>query len=160
MSAVSKRLEQAGLVLPAVAAPVAAYTPAIGLETEGGLLVRTSGQIPVKEGELVATGLVGAEVSPQEAYSAAQVCALNALAAAAQVAGGVDRLERVLKVTVFVASAPTFTGQASVANGASDTFRSVFVLFTGFCAHACRSARRPIHNAGENRRSRNHAKLH
>ena len=96
MSAVSKRLEEAGLVLPAVAAPVAAYTPAIGLETEGGLLVRTSGQIPVKDGELVATGLVGAEVSPQEAYSAAQVCALYALAAGAQVAGGVDRLERVL----------------------------------------------------------------
>lgn len=126
MSAVSKRLEQAGLVLPAVAAPVAAYTPAIGVETEGGLLVRTSGQIPVKDGELVATGLVGAEVSPQEAYSAAQVCALNALAAGAQVAGGIDRLERVLKVTVFVASIPTFTGQASVANGASDIFGKLF----------------------------------
>lgn len=89
-------------------------------------MVRTSGQIPVVDGNLVATGLVGAEVSPQDAYQAAQVCALNALAAAAEVAGGLDQLERVLKVTVFVASTPTFTGQAAVANGASDTFGKLF----------------------------------
>ena len=126
MSEVSERLEQAGMFLPAVAAPVAAYTPAIALEGAGGLVVRTSGQIPVVDGELVATGLVGAEVSPQDAYRAAQVCALNALAAAAEVAGGVDQLERVLKVTVFVASTPTFTGQAAVANGASDTYGKLF----------------------------------
>ena len=126
MSEVSKRLEQAGMLLPAVATPVAAYTPAIALEGAGGLVVRTSGQIPVVDGELVATGLVGAEVSPQDAYRAAQVCALNDLAAGAEVAGGVDQLERVLKVTVFVASSPTFTGQASVANGASDTFGKLF----------------------------------
>ena len=109
------------MLLPPVATPVAAYTPAIALAGEGGILVRTSGQIPVVDGELV-----GAEVSPQDAYRAAQVCALNALAAGAEVAGGVDQLERVLKVTVFVASAPTFTGQASVANGASDTFGKLF----------------------------------
>lgn len=126
MSEVSRRLTAAGLVLPPVAAPVAAYTPAIAVESEGGLVVRTSGQIPVVDGKLVATGLVEVEVSPQDAYQAAQVCALNALAAAAEVAGGVDRLERVLKVTVFVASAPTFTGQAAVANGASDTFGKLF----------------------------------
>ena len=109
------------MLLPSVATPVAAYTPAIALAGEGGILVRTSGQIPVVDGELV-----GAEVSPQDAYRAAQVCALNALAAGAEAAGGVDQLERVLKVTVFVASSPTFTGQASVANGASDTFGKLF----------------------------------
>ena len=126
MSKVSDRLIEAGLSLPPVATPVAAYTPAIAIKSEGGLVVRTSGQIPEVEGKLVATGLVGAEVSPQDAYQAAQVCALNALAAAAEVAGGLDQLERVLKVTVFVASNPTFTGQAAVANGASDTFGKLF----------------------------------
>lgn len=126
MSQVSDRLIDAGLSLPPVATPVAAYTPAIAQQGAGGLVVRTSGQIPVVDGELVATGLVGAEVSPQDAYQAAQICALNALAAAAEVAGGLDQLERVLKVTVFVASSPTFTGQAAVANGASDTFGKLF----------------------------------
>lgn len=126
MSKVSNRLIAAGLSLPPVATPVAAYTPAIALQGEGGLVVRTSGQIPVVDGKLVATGIVGTQVSSDEAYHAAQVCALNALAAAAEVAGGVDRLERVLKVTVFVASTPTFTGQAAVANGASDTFGKLF----------------------------------
>ena len=126
MSQVSDRLIDAGLSLPPVATPVAAYTPAIAQQGAGGLVVRTSGQIPVVDGELVATGLVGAEVSPQDAYQAAQICALNALAAAAEVAGGLDQLERVLKVTVFVASTPTFTGQAAVANGASDTFGKLF----------------------------------
>lgn len=126
MSKVSDRLVEAGLSLPPVATPVAAYTPAIALQGAEGLVVRTSGQIPVVDGELVATGLVGAEVSPQDAYRAAQVCALNALAAGGEVAGGVDKLERVLKVTVFVASSPTFTGQAAVANGASDTFGKLF----------------------------------
>ena len=126
MSQVSDRLIAAGLSLPPVATPVAAYTPAIAIKSEGGLVVRTSGQIPVVDGKLVATGVVGAEVSPQDAYNAAQVCALNALAAAAEVAGGLDQLERVLKVTVFVASTPTFTGQAAVANGASDTFGKLF----------------------------------
>ena len=126
MSQVSDRLIEAGLSLPPVATPVAAYTPAIAIKSEGGLVVRTSGQIPVVDGNLVATGLVGEEVSLQDAYQAAQVCALNALAAAAEVASGLDRLERVLKVTVFVASTPTFTGQAAVANGASDTFGKLF----------------------------------
>lgn len=126
MSQVSDRLIDAGLSLPPVATPVAAYTPAIAIKSEGELVVRTSGQIPVVDGELVATGLVGAEVSSEDAYQAAQVCALNALAAAAEVAGGLDQLERVLKVTVFVASTPTFTGQAAVANGASDTFGKLF----------------------------------
>lgn len=126
MSEVAKRLEQAGMLLPAVATPVAAYTPAVAIKSEGGLLVRTSGQIPVVDGKLVATGVVGTEVSSEDAYQAAQVCALNALAAAAEVAGGLDQLERVLKVTVFVASTPTFTGQAAVANGASDTYGKLF----------------------------------
>ena len=126
MSKVSDRLVEAGLSLPPVATPVAAYTPAIALQGAEGLVVCTSGQIPVVDGKLVAIGLVGTEVSPQDAYRAAQVCALNALAAGGEVVGGVDQLERVLKVTVFVASSPTFTGQASVANGASDTFGKLF----------------------------------
>lgn len=114
-SSVAVKLTELGLELPPVAAPIAAYVPAIRF----GETVQTSGQLPLRGGELVATGLVGAEVTPEAAQDAARVCALNALAAAADVAGGLEALDRVLKVVVFVASADGFTGQPAVANGAS-----------------------------------------
>ncbi len=121
---VADRLAELGLTLPAVAAPVAAYVPAV----RDGDLVWTSGQLPFVEGALTATGLVGEGeglVAPDDARAAARVCALNALAAVASVAGDLDRVERVVKVVGFVASAPGFTGQPGVVNGASELLGDV-----------------------------------
>ena len=123
MESVSARLSQAGYELPEVAAPVAAYVPAV--EDRG--VIRTSGQLPLENGELSCIGAVGEDgAHPDDAYEAARICALNALAAAASVAGDVDRLARVVKVTGFVSSRPSFTGQAGVLNGASDFFQDIF----------------------------------
>lgn len=118
----SSRLAELGLSLPKVAAPLAAYIPA----TRVGDQIWTSGQLCTRDGQLVATGKVGAEVSPEDGAKAAEVCALNALAAVAEVAGGLDNITRIVKAVVFVASAPDFTGQPSVANGASELFGRVF----------------------------------
>ena len=112
----SERLAAAGLTLPPVAAPVAAYVPAV----RTGSYVYTSGQLPLADGKLLGTGKVGEGVAPEDAASFARTAALNALAAAASVAGGLDAIKRIVKVTCFVASAPSFTGQAQVANGASE----------------------------------------
>ena len=112
----SERLAQMGLTLPPVAAPVAAYVPAVLT----GNYVYTSGQLPFVDGKLQGTGKVGEGVAVDEAAGLARICALNALAAAASVAGGLDAIVRIVKVTCFVSSAPGFTGQAQVANGASE----------------------------------------
>jgi enamine deaminase RidA (YjgF/YER057c/UK114 family) len=112
----TERLAALGLTLPPVAVPVAAYVPAV----RTGNYVYTSGQLPFVDGKLPGTGKVGDAVTPQDAASFARTAALNALAAAASVAGGLDAIARVVKVTCFVASAPGFTGQAQVANGASE----------------------------------------
>ncbi len=116
MTTAAERLAALGLALPPVAAPVAAYVPAV----RTGDYVYTSGQLPMVDGKLQATGKVGESVSSQEAAGLARVCALNALAAAAEAAGGLASIARVVKVTGFVASAPGFTGQAQVVNGASE----------------------------------------
>jgi enamine deaminase RidA (YjgF/YER057c/UK114 family) len=115
------RLAELGLELPQVAAPLAAYVPAV----RSGDLVFTSGQLPLRDGELVATGKVGAEVDPEVASSCAQQCALNALAAAAALVP-LEEVRRVVKLVVFVASAPDFTGQPGVGNGASHLVGEVF----------------------------------
>ncbi|WP_311244540.1 RidA family protein [Microbacterium sp. WCS2018Hpa-23] len=119
---VSERLSELGIELPAVAAPVAAYVPAV---VHAGL-VYTSGQLPFSGGALPATGKVGAEVSAEDANTYARTCALNALAAAADAAGGVDRIAGVLRVGGFVASTPDFTGQPGVINGASLVLGEIF----------------------------------
>ena len=116
------RLRELGLELPSVPAPAGAYVPA----TRTGDLVYTAGQLPFREGELSVTGKVGAGVSPEEAKEAARLCALNALAAAAEKTDGLGGIERVVKVTGFVASAPGFDGQPGVLNGASELFGEVF----------------------------------
>jgi enamine deaminase RidA (YjgF/YER057c/UK114 family) len=121
MSKVEEKLAELGLTLPPVAAPVAAYVPAL----RSGEFVFTSGQLPVVEGKLVNTGKVGAEVSPEEAKELAQTCVLNALAAIKSVIGDLDQIERVVKVVGFVASAPDFTGQPGVVNGASELLGKV-----------------------------------
>ena len=121
MSTPQARLAELGLVLPPVAAPVAAYVPAV----RTGSYVYTAGQLPLVEGKLLATGKVGAEISAEEAAGLARACALNGLAAAASVAGGLSAIRRIVKVTGFVASSPGFTGQPQVLNGASELLLEV-----------------------------------
>lgn len=116
-SAVETRLQELGLTLPAVAAPVAAYVPAV----ISGNHVYTSGQLPFIDGKLPATGKVGsAAVSAEDAKSFAATCAVNALAAVKSVIGDLDRITRIVKVVGFVSSDPSFTGQPGVINGASE----------------------------------------
>ncbi|MGD0703253.1 MAG: RidA family protein [Trebonia sp.] len=123
MTAPSERLAELGLTLPPVAAPQAAYVPAV----RTGNYVYVSGQLPIVDGKLQAVGKVGDAVSAEEAAALARICALNGLAAAASlVAGGVDVITRIVKVTGFVASVPSFTGQPAVINGASEFFIEVF----------------------------------
>ncbi|MFD5316827.1 RidA family protein [Streptomyces sp. NPDC127098] len=122
MSAVERRLAELGLQLPPLVPPVAAYVPAVVT----GPYVYTSGQVPLVDGALPAAGKVGAEVSPERARELAAVCALNALAAVKSVVGDLDRVARVVKVLGFVASAPDFTGQPQVINGASELLGQVF----------------------------------
>jgi enamine deaminase RidA (YjgF/YER057c/UK114 family) len=110
------RLAELGLTLPAVAAPGGAYVPAV----LAGQFVYTAGQLPTVDGKLIATGKVGDQVSVPEAAALARTCALNALAAAAAAAGGLDAIRRIVKVTGFVASAPGFNSQPQVVNGASE----------------------------------------
>ncbi len=122
MTAPSQRLAALGLGLPGVTAPLAAYVPAVRV----GDLVFSSGQLPMVDGALVATGKVGADVDPDHAARLAQICALNALAAVADLAGGIDSITRIVKVVGFVASAPDFTAQPSVVNGASHLLGDLF----------------------------------
>ena len=122
MSDAAARLAGLGLTLPPVAQPLAAYVPAV----KNGNYVYTSGQIPLADGKLQATGKLGDSLTVEEGAALARTCALNALAAAADAAGGLDAIVQIVKVTVFVASAPSFTGQAQVANGASEFFIQVF----------------------------------
>jgi len=115
----AERLAALGLTLPPVTVPVAAYVPAV----RTGAYVYVSGQLPVADGKLPATGKVGDAVSAQDAAGLARTCALNALAASA---GGLDAIRRIVKVVGFVASAPGFSGQPQVINGASELFIEVF----------------------------------
>lgn len=118
----SARLADAGLTLPPVPAPVASYVPA----HVGGHQVFTSGQLPFVDGTLAVTGKVGAEVTPDVAAQLARTAALNAVAAAASAAGGIDQIRSVTKLVVYVASDPSFTGQPAVANGASTLLQEIF----------------------------------
>ncbi|MCU0282839.1 MAG: RidA family protein [Candidatus Nanopelagicales bacterium] len=122
MGAVEERLAALGLTVPPVAAPVAAYVPAV----RSGPWVFTSGQLPLVDGQLMGTGLVGAEVTAEAAHAMAARCALNAIAAIRSVVGDLDAVTRVVKVVGFVASAPGFTGQPGVVNGASELLGSAF----------------------------------
>ena len=115
------RLAELGLALPPVAAPGGAYVPAV----RAGQFVYTAGQLPTVDGKLSAVGKVGSQVSVLDAAALARVCALNALAAAASVAG-LDAIRRIVKVTGFVASAPGFNSQPQVVNGASELLLEVF----------------------------------
>ncbi len=136
MSAVEERLAAAGRQLPAAATPLAAYQPAI----LDGHHVYTSGQLPLVDGDLAATGKVGEGpglIDPDQAAELAAICALNAIAAVRTVVDDLDRVTRVVKVVGYVASDPAFTGQPAVVNGASD------LLFTAF-GEAGRHARSAV----------------
>ena len=125
MGAVEDRLAELGLTVPEVVPPVAAYAPAV----LDGSRVYVSGQVPMVDGVLPATGRVGEGeglVNPERAKELAAFCALNALAAVKSVVGDLDRVVRVVKVVGFVASDPSFTGQPGVVNGASELFGKVF----------------------------------
>ncbi|MCD4532744.1 RidA family protein [Nocardioides sp. cx-169] len=122
MSTPEERLSELGLVVPEVAKPVAAYVPAVRSDDH----VFTSGQLPMRYGELMLTGKVGGEVSAEEAYGCARQCALNAVAAIKAEVGELSAVKRIVKVVVFVASTPDFTGQPGVANGVSELLGEVF----------------------------------
>ncbi len=125
MSAVEDRLAELGLTVPEVAAPVAAYVPAV----VDGSRVYTSGQLPMVSGSLPQTGKVGVGhglIPPEDARALAEICALNAIAAVRSVVGDLDKVERVVKVVGFVASDPSFTGQPGVVNGASELLGKAF----------------------------------
>ena len=132
MSGIDARLAELGISIPQLAKPVAAYVPAVVT----GHLVHTAGQLPFVDGALPATGKVGAKVSAEDAAGYARTCVLNALAAAQSVIGSLDRVTRIVKVTGFVASAPDFTGQPTVLNGASEVLGEIF----GEAGHHARSA--------------------
>ena len=112
----SQRIAELGLSLPAVAAPIGSYQPAVVV----GDLAYTSGQLPTVDGNLVAVGKLGAEVSLSDGAAAARTAGLNAIAAVANAVGGVDHIVKIIKVTVFVAGTTEFDAQPKVANGASD----------------------------------------
>ncbi len=118
----SERLAAMGLELPPVVPPVASYVPAV----RSGGFAYTSGQLPMVDGAMAATGKVGAEVSAEQARELARVSALNAVAALADLLGGIDAIARVVKVVGYVASAPDFTGQPGVVNGASELLGEIF----------------------------------
>ncbi len=122
MSTPEERLQELGLSVPEVAKPVAAYIPAL----RSGNHVFTSGQLPMRDGSLMLTGKVGGEVTEEQAVECARQCALNALAAVRAEVGELASVKRVVKVVVFVASTPDFTGQPIVANGVSELLGEVF----------------------------------
>lgn len=122
MGSVTDRLSAAGLNVPTVVPPLAAYVPAV----RTGNLVFTAGQLPLVDGAIPVTGKVGADVTPEQAAELARTCALNAIAALTTVIDDLDSVVRVVKAVVFVASAPGFTQQPVVANGASNLLQEAF----------------------------------
>ena len=118
----SDRLKELGIQLPTVATPIGSYIPAL----RTGPYVLTSGQIPFRDGKVAFTGKVSSKTALAQAAEGARISVLNGLAACAQVAGGIDRIARVIRVCVFVNSDPDFTEHPKVANGASDLLTQIF----------------------------------
>lgn len=119
---IEQKLQEMGIVLSEPAKPLAAYVPAV----QAGDFVYVSGQLPTVSGQLQAKGLVGSDVRPEHAKEAARICAINCLAALKSVVGDLDRVKRIVKVVGYVASAPGFTAQPAVVNGASEFLVQVF----------------------------------
>jgi enamine deaminase RidA (YjgF/YER057c/UK114 family) len=119
---VEEKLSKLGLTLPEMAVPVAAYVPFVKTDK----MVFTAGQIAVVKGELKYKGKLGREISLEQGYESAKICALNALAAIKSAAGTLDNVERIVKITGFVNSTEDFTDQAKVMNGASELVKGIF----------------------------------
>jgi enamine deaminase RidA (YjgF/YER057c/UK114 family) len=119
---IEEKIEELGFNLPEPPKPLAAYVPAL----TAGDLVFTAGQIPLAEGKLIYTGKVGRDLSEEEGRKASEICALNCLSAIKGVIGELDRIEQVIKLSVFVNSAEGFTNQPAVANGASELMEKIF----------------------------------
>lgn len=113
---IENRLAELGVSLPAAAAPAANYVPFM----RSGSLILTAGQLPLKDGKLAVSGLLGRDVDVDNGKEAAKLCAINILAQAKAALGDLEKIQRIVKISVFVASSPDFTEQHLVANGASD----------------------------------------
>jgi enamine deaminase RidA (YjgF/YER057c/UK114 family) len=118
---IEKRLADLGIVVPAAAAPAANYVPFV----RSGNLLFPSGQLPIKDGKLAVTGLLGRDLDTAAGQEAAKLCAINVLAQAKAALGDLEKIRRLVKINVYVASAPNFTEQHLVGNGASDLFAKV-----------------------------------
>ena len=119
---IEEKIKELGLEIPEVAKPLASYIPAKKVDS----LVMTSGQVPIVKGVIKYAGIVGKDLPEEDGQKAAQICALNCLAAIKEVIGDLNLIKEVVKLTVFVASSETFTSQPKVANGASDLIGKIF----------------------------------
>ncbi len=119
---IEEKIKELGFEVPEVAKPLAAYIPAKRV----GNLVMTSGQVPLVKGELKYSGKVGVELTEEEGQKAAEICALNCLAAIKGVIGNLDMIEEVIKLTVFVNNKDGFAAQPKIANGASELIGKIF----------------------------------
>jgi enamine deaminase RidA (YjgF/YER057c/UK114 family) len=122
MTTPSVRLTALGITLPTVAAPIAAYLPAVADDHH----IYVSGQLPLVDGALQTTGRLGSDVDTNIGYGQARICVLNGLAAAVNLIGDIDRITRVVRVGGFVACVPTFNEQPAVINGASELLAEIF----------------------------------
>lgn len=118
---IEKRLSEMGVTLPAAAAPAANYVPFV----RSGNLLFPSGQLPIKDGKLAVTGLLGRDLDVAAGKEAARLCAINILAQAKAALGDLEKIRRLVKINIYVASSPDFTEQHLVGNGASDFFAEV-----------------------------------
>ena len=122
MGKVEEKLRELGIHIPEAAKPVAAYVPA----KKVGNLIFTAGQLPMVNGELISKGLLGKDLETDEAYTAARICTINALAAIKSLIGDLDEIQQIVRVVGYVASVPTFTQQPAVVNGASELLLQIF----------------------------------
>ena len=122
MSQIEAKMKELGLSVPTVARPVAAYVPGV----RDGNIIYTSGQIPMVDGKPAYEGTVGSTCTPEDAYQAARICALNCLAVVKDLAGDLDNVEQIVKVTGFVSSVPDFYAQPKVVNGCSELLAEIF----------------------------------
>ncbi|MCH8032201.1 MAG: RidA family protein [Bacteroidetes bacterium] len=119
---VEEKIKELGFTLPETPKPLAAYIPAI----RTGDYVYTSGQVPFADGELMYSGKIGFDLTIEEGQMAAELCALNGLSSIKSEIGDLNKIEQIVKVTVFVNSADGFTDQPKVANGASEFLGKIF----------------------------------
>jgi enamine deaminase RidA (YjgF/YER057c/UK114 family) len=119
---IEEKINQLGFKIPPPPKPLAAYIPA----TQVGNLIYTSGQVPIVDGRIIYAGKVGKDLTEEEASKAAELCMINCLSAVKSIIGNLDKIKRIVKITVFVNSSEGFTAQPKVANGASELVEKIF----------------------------------